>query len=59
MPFEWEWEREWQLSLDSTASMLAAAPSVYKRFMEGGDNVPYVPSYKLPGPKLDKGGIFK
>ena len=27
---------------------------VYKRFMEGGDNVPYVPSYKLLGPKLDK-----
>ena len=34
--------------------MLAAAPGVYRLFMEGGDNVPYVWPYKLPNPKLDK-----
>ena len=28
-------------------SFYAAAPSVYKRFMEGGDNVPFVASHKL------------
>ena len=47
-----EWE--WQLSSDSTASMLAAEPSVYRLFMVGGDKVPNVGSYKLLGPKLDK-----
>ena len=38
---------ERQLSSDTTASMLAAAPGVYKLFMEGGDIVPYVWQYKL------------
>ena len=35
--------------------MLAAAPSVYKRSMDGGDKVPYFASYKLLGPKLPLG----
>ena len=52
--WEREWEWEWQLSSDSSASMLAVAPSVHKRFIEGGDNVLYFASYKLLGPKLDK-----
>ena len=47
---EWEWE--WQLSSDSSASMLAVAPSVYRLFMVGRDKVPNVRSYKLLGPKL-------
>ena len=43
---------------DSTASMLAAAPtSVYKRFMEGGDNVPYVADFKVGG-ILGPNGFF-
>ena len=33
---EWEWE----LSSDSSASMLAVAPSVYRLFMVGRDKVP-------------------
>ena len=32
---EWEWE--WQLSLDSTASTLAAVPGVYKLSKVGGN----------------------
>ena len=42
-----EWE--WQLCLDSTASMLAAAHSVYKRFMEDGYWIWYLGDYQIFG----------
>ena len=42
-----EWE--WQLCLDSTPSMLAAAHSAYKRFMEVGYWVWYLGDYQIFG----------
>ena len=59
--WEWEWESEWQLSSDSSACMLAAAPGVYRwyRWIQiwrktGSEYIPFKNSLKKTGQKFGK-----